>query len=169
MNRLLGNHTLTLILIVLLTAGLAADVKQKKKTEFKFSGTIGTVMKLFGAGKPVYTMEYLSGNSYRQDSMDKKGKKVESSQIILLDEEVLINIDHKKKKYTKMTFEEWREYIDNGLGQIFNQQPAEGGPESGQEMPEAKLNVTVNIDTPGDTKKYADHQTENVILTLKSS
>lgn len=67
-------------------------------------------MKFFGAGKPRTSIEYYQGNLCRSDYLDEKGQNT-TSQIIDLDRELFINIDHKGKKFTQMTFAEFRQLM----------------------------------------------------------
>ncbi|MFQ5628621.1 MAG: hypothetical protein ACE5I1_07660 [bacterium] len=162
----------TAILHLIIPAILLAnspDVTKKHSTQVKLKGTLGTMMKLFGGNKPTYHVEYLHGNMKRIDNVDKKGK-IKNSQIIDLERGLFINIDYKKKKYTEMTFEQWKEMMKSGLSGILggnrDDSPESDQPE--QEKPEVKLKFDVKVERPGDTKKIANHETEKIILTLKA-
>ncbi|MFQ5632813.1 MAG: hypothetical protein ACE5I1_28930, partial [bacterium] len=142
---------------------------KESSVQVKFKGTLGTMVKLFGGNKPTYQVEYLHGNMKRIDNVDKKGK-IKTSQIIDLERELFITIDYKKKKYTEMTFEEWKEMMKSGLSGMLQgdreDKPVSDQPE--QEKPEVTLKFDIKVDRPGDAKKIAGHQTEKVVLTLKA-
>lgn len=154
-----------LTLLFSFTLTLNADVYQKSSSEFKIQGTAGKILKFLGLGKKTYSAEYLKGNVYRSDKFDKKGKKVESSQFIFLDKELIVNVNWKKKKYNQMTFEEWREMIRAAVGQWTNPQPADGERPEG-ETPEVELQFSVDFEYPGDTKNFDKYSGEHVIMNL---
>ncbi len=154
-----------LSLLFSFTLTLNADVYQKSSSEFKIEGTAGKILKFLGLGKKTYSAEYLKGNVYRSDKLDKKGKKVESSQFIFLDKELIVNVNWKKKKYNQMTFEEWREMIRSAIGQWTTPQPADSGqPEN--EVPEMEFTFSVDFEYPGDTKNFDKYSGEHVIMNV---
>jgi len=148
-----------------LTTAVRADVTQKSETKVEIKGAVGSMMKMFGGNKPVRTVTYLKGNRQRTDTVDKKGK-VKSSNIVDLDREVFINIDHKKKKYTEMTFEQWREMLKSGFAGIMNQK-RDDSPKSDEEKPNMNLKFSVDVEAPGESKKIAGYNAEKVIVELK--
>lgn len=160
----LMKRTFSLLIALCLAGIVQGDVKQESTTKLELKGALGTLAKLTGANKPIRQVQYLKGNLLRTDTVDKKGK-LKQTQIVDLDRRVFINIDHKKKQYQEMTFEEWKEMVESGLGSIFS-----GGPESeeGSEAPEAEVDWTlkVDIDTPGESKDIAGHPTERIDLKL---
>jgi hypothetical protein len=117
-----------------------ADVRHESVIEYKFSGTLGTVMKVLGLGKPVQTVDYYKGDIKRLDQLDNKGQ-VQTSEIIDLEQELLINIDHKKKRYTQITFEEWRQQIEEAIAQAEKMQA-----ENGDEEYESEREYSYEID-----------------------
>lgn len=158
------------VLIALLILGFAsmgvADVKYATSTKMEFGGTVGTMMNLFGASKPVKTIEYYKGDVKRSDSFD--GNKLQESQIIDLEKELFINIDHTSKEYTQMTFAEWRDMLQATMEQ-FGQEEAAGSEEP---EPESESNAdvewefNVDIQETGERETIAGKRTEKVILTL---
>ncbi len=148
-----------------LTTAVRADVTQKSETKVEIKGAIGSMMKMFGGNKPVRTVTYLKGNRQRTDTVDKKGK-VKSSNIVDLDREVFINIDHKKKKYTEMTFEQWREMLKSGFSGLMNRDREEPQ-QKDNDKPEVNLKFSVDVKATGESKKVAGYDAEKVILELK--
>lgn len=163
-------RTITVVLCLFaIPAYLAAgppDITKKSKSKTEFTGMLGTMMKLFGGSKPTYEREILKGNIKRVDKMDKKGK-LKESQIIDLDREVFITINHKKKKYTEMTFAEWRQMMESGLSGLFSRPQEEQAGEGEEAKPEVHFKFDVSVDTPGDRQEIAGYETEKVVLTLK--
>ena len=145
------------------------DVKKETETKLKFKGTLGFIMKAVGANKPQRSMEYWKGNKMRSDELEKKGK-VKRSTIIDLDKELFITIDHKNKKYTEMTFEQWREMIQANMEKFKSgeSQGEESAEEETEPETELEWKFSVDIDTPGDKKKIAGYQAEKVVLTMKA-
>jgi len=106
---------LSILVVFLLSLGVQADVKHETEGQYKFSGALGTVMKIFGMGKPIHTVEYYMGDFKRTDKLDKKGK-VRTSDIIDLANERFVSIDHKKKKYETHSFSEWKDRMQQAFG-----------------------------------------------------
>ena len=159
---------ITLILIFF-TTFVYGDVKEKSMTKMDFKGSLGTIMKIMGAEKPQYTVTYLKGNVLRTDKLDKKGKKVKESDIIDLDRELFIHIRHKKKKYSQMTFTEWKEMLAKAMEQLNSYQTGEQTPDKSKNdetAPEVKWDFKVDVETPGDKETIAGHPTEKVILKM---
>jgi hypothetical protein len=152
--------SLSLLIFVILVFSVmsSADVVQESTTKMSFKGALGTAMKLLGASKPIHTATYYKGNLYRSDVMDKRGR-LTDSQIIDLDREVIFNIQHKRKRYTEMTFDEMKAMMQAGAERV------EKARESG-DAPKGEWSFKVDIDRPGDTQNLAGYDTEKVILTL---
>ncbi len=165
MHKLVKQLLTVLITISLTAAGLQADVKQDIETKVVVKGPLGSMMKVFGGNKPKKTTTYLKGNLQRTDTYNKKGK-VTNSQVVDLNRGVFISMDWKKKKYTEMTFEEWREMLNSGLASVFNPEKGESK-KSDEPATEVDFSIKVDVETPGDTKKIAGYNTENIILNLK--
>lgn len=150
----------------------APDVTKKSETKMEFKGALGTMLKIMGATKPTYQAEYLKGDVLRSDDLDKKGK-VESTQIIDLNREVFINIDHKKKSYTEMTFAEWQEMMTARMEEAKKRasERESGDPEKGDtkkaDEPKVEWKFDVSVDRPGDKKQLAGHEAEKAVITLK--
>lgn len=139
------------------------DIKTTSTTKLTFKGSLGTMMKMFGGDKPLTTTQYLRGNQSRTDNLDEKGN-VTTSTIVDLDREVMINIDHKKKEYTEMTFAEFREMLSKGLGSMSNQPKEKTQGE--KDKPEMKWSFDVKVNPTGEKKNVASYPAEKVILTL---
>ncbi len=142
-------------------------MSRKTKTKLDFKGTLGFIMKAAGAEKPIIQVETVAGNKHRVDTLDKKGKKVESSDIIDLDNELLITLNHKKKKYTQITFDEWRDMMEAGFGQFgnagdFEEEAPEGEPET-----EVEFKADLSVEKTGEKKDFDGYDAEKMIMTIK--
>ena len=142
----------------------SADVKYVSTTSMQLEGSVGTMMKLFGGGKPVKTVDYYKDNQKRSDTLDKKDR-LESSQLIDLDKELFFSIDHKKKKYRQMTFDEWKELMQAKMEQLSREEYGDGE-EQGEPQADVDWDLKVDVKETGEKSKIAGKNTEKVILTL---
>ena len=151
------------LMITVMGSAAFADVKYVTSTQMEFQGAVGTMMNVLGGKKPIQSVEYYKDNMKRSDTMDKKGK-VESSQIIDLNKELFISLDHRKKEYTQMTFDEWRKMMEENMAQMGQ----ETEKPTDDEQPEAEVdwNLNVDIEETGEKERIAGKPTEKVILTL---
>ncbi len=154
------------ILIAMLFFGLSvpnltADVTRRATTTLIFKGAMGSAMKLLGGSRPITTVNYYKGSRLRSDILDKRGN-VDQTQIIDLDREVFISIDHKKKAYTEMTFDEWRKMMDEQMEQV--KENSRGKGETTTEW-----SFKVDVSRTGDTKEVSGYAAEEMILTLMAN
>jgi hypothetical protein len=150
-----------LIILLLMATWAIADVKQATTTTMEFSGALGTMMKLFGAGKPITSVDYYKSDYKRSDSMVKG--KLASSQLIDIDKELFISIDHQKKQYSQMTFDEWRQMMKDALANA-EQGKTEEKPESDNSV---KWNTKIDVKDTGESEEVAGRSSDKVILTLE--
>lgn len=147
--------------VFFLTTSSQADVKRESTTQLDFKGTLGAIMKFFGAGKPSTTAECYKGDVYKSDTIDEKGK-VTRSEIIDLDKGLFISIDHKKKQYTQMTFEEWRKMLEDNLQKMESEKEKTKPDES-----KVEWDFKVDVSKPGETELIAGKKAEKVIVKLE--
>jgi hypothetical protein len=149
------------MILLLVTAWAMADVKQATTSKMEFGGTLGKMMKFFGAGRPMSTVDYYKSDMKRSDSIVKD--KIESSQIVDLGNELFININHKDKEYTQMTFEEWRQMMRETLESL--KEGKEEKPE--QSDTNVKWNVKFDVKDTGEKEEVSGRSTDKVILALE--
>jgi hypothetical protein len=146
-------------MLTLMSVPALADVRYETETQVKFNGALGTIMKLAGGSKPVVTTVSLKGDRLRTDN-------AKTSQIIDLDKGVFIDIDHDKKQYTVMTFEDMRQRMEKAMAEMHeeanSQPPREAAP---QEAP-PEVHFKAKIEPTGKTQTIDGHETEGVLLTL---
>jgi hypothetical protein len=145
--------------VLVLAASPLPDVKTTSTTKLTFKGTLGTIMKMFGGNKPVTSTQYIQGNKSRTDNVDEEGK-LTTSTIVDLDREVFVNIDHKKKEYTEMTFDYYRNMLKSMGGKAEEKQERE------KSEPEVKVSFDVKVDKTGEKRTIAGYNAEKVILTM---
>ncbi|MGH7594842.1 MAG: hypothetical protein ACREOI_00740 [bacterium] len=148
-----------IICVLALGASPLPDVKTISTTKLTFKGTLGTMMKMFGGNKPVTSTQYIQGNKSRTDNVNEEGK-LTTSTIVDLDREAFINIDHKKKEYTEMTFDYYRNMLKSMGGKSEEKQEHE------KSEPEVKVSFDVKVDKTGEKKNIAGYYAEKVILTM---
>jgi hypothetical protein len=146
------------LLTATLTFASAPDVKYTQTTTTKFHGGMSMLMKAAGASGPKTSSIMISGNKQRSDQE-------KTSTIIDLDREVMINIDHKKKEYTEMTFAEFRAMMDK-MKNMMGQQPAAAQkPDAGK----IEWKFDVKVDRTGERQTINGYACEKAILTMKAA
>lgn len=158
---------ISVIVLCFLLAGATtsfSDVKYESETLLNIEGAVGKMMKVFGAAKPVKTVDYYRGDLKRSDSFDKKGK-LNTSQIIDLNKELFISIDHQRKQYTQMTFDEWRQMLESTMQQVGENAQAETQQPDESEA-DVDWNLKVDVQKTGEKETIAGKSCEKVILTL---
>jgi len=137
-------------------------VKVVKTTSTTFHGFLGTMMKMGGGNKAYTATSYLEGDRMRTDRVAEDGK-LESSNIVDLDREVRITINHKKKEYTEMTFEEFRAMMAKMKEKMANM-PTQA-PEGSADV---KMEYAVKVTPTGEKQTLAGFKAEKYILTLEA-
>jgi len=148
-----------LSLMALAVAGTQAfaDVKYQETTQVKFSGGLGTVMRLAGGSKPQTSTLYLKDNALRTDR-DK------TSQIIDLNKEAFIDINHDKKQYTVLTFAELRQRVEKAAQEAEKEMKAQ--PQGGATPESVQFTFDVKVDPTGKTQALEGRTAELFVLTM---
>ena len=153
----------TAVMLMILSACVAADVKHASTSTMEFGGTLGKVMRFFGASKPTNTVDYYAADLKRSDSF--KDGKLESTQIIDLDKELFITVNHTQKEYSQMTFEEWRQMMRETLESLKQSEKPEKSDRPNDA--EVKWNVTFDVKETGEKENVAGHSADKVVLTIR--
>ncbi len=154
----------TLLATVSVTAFANPGVKHVSTTATKFHGFLGSMMKMAGGGNiPQNQTMYLQGDLQRTDHGNDKGELL-TSNIVDLNREVFINIDHKKKEYTEMTFAEWKAMFEKMKGQ------GSGKAEkpSKTDKSDVKVDFDVKVDRTNERQTIAGFNAQKAILTMKA-
>ncbi|MGH7496451.1 MAG: hypothetical protein ACREOO_29220 [bacterium] len=151
-----------LVLKTLFAVALYAHpgVKTVKTTTMKFHGFLGTMMKMSGGDKAYTSTTYLDGSRMRSDRLTEDGK-LENSTITDLDREVIVNLDHKKKEYTEMTFAEFKEMMAKMKEKMAGMQP-----QASQGSADIKMEYDFKVDRTGEKQTIAGFHAEKVIMTM---
>ena len=158
---------LMIAVIMAFSSLVVADVTYVSETSMQFEGAVGKVMNFFG-DKPTKTVDYYKGDVHRSDSFDKKGK-LESSQIIDLENELFITLMHSKEQYTQMTFDEWKELVQSRLdsiGEATETEEIEDEAETEEPSAEVEWDLKVDVNETGKKETIAGKKTNEVVLTL---
>ncbi|RPH92673.1 MAG: hypothetical protein EHM72_17110 [Calditrichaeota bacterium] len=118
------------------------------------------MMKFFGAGKPINSVDYYKGDQKRSDTFD--GEKLASTAIIDIDRELFVNIDHKRQEYTQMTFEEWRQMFEQTMKDLKQDQAQE----ESETKTDVKWDIKVDVKETGAKEQIEGRPTDQVIITL---
>jgi len=143
-----------------------ADVSHETIVAYKFAGTLGKVMSVFGVGKPIHNIEYYKGDIKKIDTLDKKGK-VRSSEIIDLVNELFISIDHKKKRYTQKTFEEWRKKMQAAMGEMGEVEEEEYSADDEKSESEREYSYEIDIQTSEEPEEINGFQSKKMTVTVE--
>jgi hypothetical protein len=160
---------------LLLTCALAststvarADFTYEESSQIT-GGSIMSMMKIAGAfskqarqiNDPILTSVMVKGNRMIRNNKDR-------SEIIDLDAGTLTEIDHVKKQYTTMTFEQMRQRMEaamaNAKAQQAKQQPQP--PPPGDDAQKVDLKFNVKVRNTGATRDVAGLSAKESIMTM---
>jgi hypothetical protein len=148
---------------------MLADLRYEETTEMK-GGMMETLGKFAGMfGKKGLTKNttstYIKGDRLRKDQLT--GDEPSTSQIIQLDRDQIVTLDHKKKTYSVMTFAEMRAQMEKAIAAA-KSQPAQSQPApSPDKKPDVKVEPKVNVKDTGETKVINGFNTHRVLLTVE--
>jgi len=153
-------------LIVALVAAVAmpalrADVSTEERSTVKFEGLFGGILNRFsGSANGDSTRVSLKGNRLARTGKD-------TGEIIDLDEERLYRLDLRRRRYSVQTFEELRQQMAEAR-EALSKQTADLSEADRQQMADAgeQLEVDVDVTETGETRRLADYDTREVVLTL---
>jgi hypothetical protein len=153
----------TLALILLVTAGIAADVRTEQKTQVQFAGMLGRMVNMFGgraARDGVTSTVIVKGN--RKVTMGDN-----SSQIIDLDEEKIYDVDLRRKQYKVTTFAELRRQMEEARKRAEEDARRESGQRSDPSgEPQREVEVDFDVEKTGQTKTINGFNTAQTIVTV---
>jgi hypothetical protein len=157
--------TVTLLMPVCLTA----DLRYDETTEMKggILETLGKFGGMFGAKglDKSTTTTYIKGDRLRKDQLN--GAELTSSQIIDLDREQIVTLDHKKRTYTVMTFAEMRAQMEKAIATAKAAPPQNQSAPQADKKPDVKVEPKINVKDTGETKVINGFNTRRVLLTVE--
>jgi hypothetical protein len=152
-------------LITYASAPLVADVKTRDKTQVKFEGMLGTMMRMFGgkaASEGTTSTNAVKGN--RKATLNET-----NGRIVDLGEEKVYDLDMKKKEYTVTTFEELRRQIREAQERA-QKEAKEASKESGEAekrpADEKQIEVDFDMKETGKTRSLAGYDAREVVMTI---
>jgi hypothetical protein len=155
-------------LCTLLTTPSFADFRYDETTQIT-GGAIVSMMKFVGAFSkdakksmdPVTSTVLVQGNRMARINPDQ-------TEIIDLDKETITTIDHKKKQYTVMTFEQMKQQMEEAMKKAKEQQ-AKSKPAQPQasDTPPPKMTFKVNVRNTAATRNVAGLDTKESILAMQ--
>ena len=150
-----------------------ADFRYDETTQIT-GGSVVSMMKLAGAFSkdakkamdPVTSTVLVKGNRMARINPD-------STEIVDLDKETITTIDPRKKQYTRVTFEQMKQQMQEAQKKAQEQQ-AKGKPSQpqpsqpqGNDTQPPKMNFKVNVRNTAATKKVAGLDTKESILSME--
>jgi hypothetical protein len=169
-TKRLSGVVATSLLALLLGSALKADLKYQEATQIT-GGMLESATKMmsfFGVKGLDKTMSthYIKGDRLRTDNL--VNNELTDSTIIRLDREDIINIDHKKKGYTVMTFEQMRQQMQKAMEAM--QHPSKGSDKDAKtdaKAPDVKFEPKISIKDTGETKVINGFNTRHVIMSIQ--
>jgi hypothetical protein len=148
---------------------MLADLRYEETTEMK-GGMMETLGKFAGMfGKKGLTKNttstYIKGDRLRKDQLT--GDEPTTSQIIQLDRDQILTLDHKKKTYSVMTFAEMRAQMEKAIAAAKSQPKQDQPAPSPDKKPDVKVEPKVNVKDTGETKVINGFNTHRVLLTVE--
>jgi hypothetical protein len=130
-------------------------------------GSVMSMMKIAGAfskqarqaGDPILTSVMVKGNRMIRNNKD-------HSEIIDLDAGTLTEIDHLKKQYTTMTFEQMRQQMEAAMAKAKAQQAKQQQPPAGNDAQKVDLKFNVKVRNTGATRDVAGLSAKESIMTM---
>ena len=161
--------SLCIIIALMMPVCMTADLRYDETTEMKggIMESLGKMAGMFGAKglDKSTTSTYIKGDRLRKDQLN--GAELVSSQIIQLDRDQMVSVDHKKKTYTVMTFAEMKAQMEKAIASAKsapqNQPPSKTNPEK----PDVKVEPKINVKDTGETKVINGFNTRKVLLTVE--
>jgi hypothetical protein len=153
---------IALCFLGMLPPALHADFSYSEKTQITGGAVIG-MMKMAGAfskqarqaGEPILSTVTIQGNRMvRANSL--------RTEIVDLDKETITTVDHTRKQYTTMTFEQMRQQIDAAIRKGKEQQVSD----SQSAAANTDLSFQVKVRNTGATKDVAGIDTNESILSM---
>lgn len=152
-------------------ATLAFGDFQYQQTTKITGGSLMSMMRMMGrfsgqakqALDPVTQAVYLKGNRMAEVGKD-------STQIIDLDQETITHIDHAKREYYVMTFEQMKKAMEDSAKQMeqkMKERPVETAQPAGQTADRPEVTFHAKVRDGGQSKQFSGLDTKLTILTLE--
>jgi len=156
-----------LVLSLVLPSGLFADFHYTETTKISGGSMLG-MMRLAGTfskqarqiGDPVVSSVYVQGNRMARNQPD-------SSEIVDLDKETVTHIDHQKKQFYTITFQQMKEQIEEAQREAAKHPQEKAAPPPKADAPNTTdMKFDVAVRNTGATRDYSGLPAKESILTL---
>jgi len=160
----------TVLLLLFSVPSLQGDLKYEETTRITggFMEGLSKMAGFFGAKglNNMASVTYLKGDMLRTDNLT--DAELTSSEIIQLDREQFVSIDHKRKSYSIVTFAERRAQMEKAIEDLKNKssKKEKNQPTEPSKNPDVKLEPKIEIKDTGETKVINGFNARHVILTL---
>jgi hypothetical protein len=144
------------------THAIRADVRSDQKTHVEFGGLMGRMVNMFGgkgAREGVTSSVAVKGD--RKATMNDA-----TGQIIDLNEEVVYDLDLKKKSYKVTTFAELRRRMEEAQKRAQEAGKKEQGKSTPAPQNEQQMEIDVDVKNTGQTKALNGFDTHETIMTI---
>jgi hypothetical protein len=157
-------------IMALLTApppALAQDVQYETVTRMSVPGAAGTAMRVAArlSGAPLETVEktFISGNRMRTDTDG-------SSTIIDLDAATVTFLDHQRRTFTTVSFDEMAAAARQAAHEVeaAAMEAREGRREAGPDHADVRLTFRLNVDNPGERDRLHGYTAERFFVTMEA-
>lgn len=170
-RRLLKDLMVTSCLTLAMSFGLRADIKYEEFTRISGGAMEGVTKTLGFFGMKglnnVQSTTYIKGDRLRRDYFN--NDQLTRTEIILLDREEVITVDHQKKSYSVMTFEEMRRKMQEALEKMNKEKlnQADKTPQRDPKDPDVKWEPKVSVKDTEETRVINGYNTRHVILSFQ--
>ena len=150
---------LPLTCILLLTSGdmlKAQTVRYTTETKMKMH-SLGAFAGIMGGNKVQESTHYITPEAMRAD----EGK--DESSIVSLADEKMLMLNHKKKNYVEMTFEQMKAYMENARADLEEQmgEARENG------LEDAEVSFDMSVEDLGETRDIAGYRAERKLMRME--
>ncbi len=157
---------LVLALCLVLPPSVFADFQYQETTKLT-GGSLLTMMKFMGAfskqarqaNEPITSTVLVKGARMAHVSKD-------VTEIIDLDKETITHIDHAKKQYSVMTFQQLKQQIEQAAAEAKKRQAEEGAKSGPSPDPQAEMTFKANVRNTGAAKQVSGLNTSESILAM---
>lgn len=148
------------LLLAVAAPAQAQDLEYTTRTTVSFQGALGAVMRMMGEGGETVEKNYLKGAKMRADGKDE-------STIMDLETGRFIAIDHKKKTYMIMTFDQILSMSQDAIADAQTQMQEQ---QTQMEKPEADVDLKYEVDVePTDEhEKINGYDARRYYMTMRT-
>ena len=169
-KKMVGQAASTLCLILTMSFVLKGDLKYLESTQITGGMMEGMtkMLGLFGAKGLTNTLStnYIKGDRMRHDSFT--NNELTHSEIVRLDREDVVSIDHKRKSYSVMTFEQIHQQMVKTMQSMKNpDKNADNNARKNSSNPDMKFEPKISIKDSGETRVINGYNTKHMIVSVQ--